>query len=167
MTETVTAPEATEAEGTEAASATPAKAPVSTKEKITKALGKDMPALHVAFIEWVKREADVDLDPTSVLATQSLYNVYRQTDEFKTKKAELPSAAPKETPMPTTPEEAQAALAKHEADTKRRQAAAQRADERAEKIKALLAEMSGGEAGETSDEATPVAESDEELQESF
>ena len=128
MTETVTAPTADAGEAT--AEATEAKAPVSTKEKITKALGRSMPPLHEAFIKWVKAEADVDLDPTSVLATQSLY--------------------------------------KHQADQKRRQAAEQRANERAEKIKALLADMQGGDSAgdEPADESAP-AETDEDVQEAF
>ena len=165
MTETVTAPTADAGEAT--AEATEAKAPVSTKEKITKALGRSMPPLHEAFIKWVKAEADVDLDPTSVLATQSLYNVYRQTDEFKTLKESQPKATKVE-PLPSTPEEAKAALEKHQADQKRRQAAEQRANERADKIKALLADMQGGDSAgdEPADESAP-AETDEDVQEAF
>lgn len=165
MTETVTAPTADAGEATES-SETAAKAPVSTKDKITKALGRQMPPLHEAFIKWVKAEADVDLDPTSVLATQSLYNVYRQTDEFKTLKESQPKATKVE-PLPSTPEEAKAALEKHQKDQERRKAAEARANERAAKIQELLASMQGGESAgdEPADDAdAPV---DEDTQEAF
>jgi hypothetical protein len=166
MTETVTAPEATEAtEATEAE----AKAPVSTKDKITKALGKDLSTTtHPAFIQWVKDEADVDLDPTSVLATQSLYNVFRKTDTFAKAKDSLPKGtSTAEVAMPTTPEEAKAALEKHQKDAERRKQAQVKADERAAKIQELLASMAGGESGEPADEAPEVAEPDEDMQEAF
>src|SRR5215510_1381344 len=132
MTETVTAPEA-EAEGTEATEASGK----SMGERIKKALEREpYPALHQGFIDWVKRESDgaYDLDPQAVLGTMSLYNLYRTTDEFKALKAEQPSGGAKEAPMPTTPEEAKAALAKIQKDKERRDAAALRAEERAKKI---------------------------------
>jgi hypothetical protein len=165
MTDTVQAPTV---ESADTEQATEAKAPVSTKDKITKALGREMPPLHVAFIEWMQREGGVELDATSVLATQSLYNVYRQTDEFKHLKDTLPkSTGTKVEALPTTPEEAKAALEKHAKAKANREAAAQRADERARKIQELLASMAGGEAGDVADEATPEADTDEELQEAF
>ena len=162
MTETVTAPTADAGEATEA------KAPVSTKDKITKALGRSMPPLHEAFIKWVNDETggEVTLDPTSVLATQSLYNVYRQTDEFKTLKESQPKATKVEA-LPQTPEEAKAALEKHAKDQERRKQAEARANERAAKIQELLASMQGGESAgdEPADEAdAPV---DEDTQEAF
>ena len=54
MTETVQAPESTEAEtsegnGTEAKAAEP-KATVTLKERLQKAISKDMPAAHTGFV---------------------------------------------------------------------------------------------------------------------
>jgi hypothetical protein len=166
MTDTVQAP--TVEPTAEAEAATAAKAPVSTKDKITKALSREMPPLHTAFIEWMQREGGVTLDATSVLATQSLYNVYRQTEEFKNLKDTLPkSTAGKVEALPQTAEEAKAMLEKHAKAKANREAAAARADERARKIQELLASMQGGEAGEVAEEATDVAETDEEIQEAF
>jgi hypothetical protein len=169
MTETVTAPEAeaTEAQSGEGQAATPA--PVSTKEKITKAMSRDMPALHLEFIQWMKDEADIDLDQSSVLATQSLYNVFRKTERYQKVKAEQPTGggAAKETPLPKTPEEAKAALEKHQKDAERRRQAQERADARAAKIQELLASMAGDESGEEATDVADEATTDEEMAEAF
>jgi hypothetical protein len=173
MTETVKAPEAeaTEAEAGEgqgvAEQAKPA--PVSTKEKITKAMGRDMPALHLEFIDWMKDEADIELDQASVLATQSLYNVFRKTERYAKVKAEQPAGGgtTKEQPLPKTPEEAKAALEKHQKDAERRRQAQERADARAAKIQELLAGMAGDESGEEATDVADEAQTDEELAEAF
>lgn len=163
MTDTVTAPQAEEAEGTTPEAATPEKQPLTLREQIVKAMAKDMPAKHEGFVEWMKANADIDIDLNTVLATQSLYGKWRQTDEFKL----IPSTATtKAEPEPKTPEEAKAALEKAQKSQERAKATQERAAERAAKIQALLAEMNAGDAGEESDEAVE-AESDEELAEAF
>jgi hypothetical protein len=174
MTETVKAPEAeaTEAEATESGEGQTAEAaapkPVTVKEKITKAMSKDMPALHLEFIQWMKDEADIDLDQSSVLATQSLYNVFRKTERYAKVKAEQPTGGPaKEQPLPKTPEEAKAALEKHQKDAERRRQQQERADARAAKIQELLAGMAGEESGEEATDVADSAETDEELAEAF
>jgi hypothetical protein len=180
VTETVQAP----AGGDEAEASTPAegqegsgngqeaKPTVSLKERLQKAVSKDMPAAHTGFVDWMKREGDIDIDDKSVLATQSLYNVWRKTDEFKQIKDSQPTkqaAAPDVSKM--SDEEKQQFLEKHRKETERRKAAQAKADARAAEVEKFLREqglLPGDDSDEESgDEAAEDAATDEETEEAF
>jgi len=165
MTETVNAPTA-EAEGAESTEATAeAKPVVSLRDRLNKAMQKQMPAQHEGFVKWMADNSDVaPLDLATVLAVQSLYTVYRQSPEYAKIKAETPTTT-REVPMPTTPEEAKAALEKIKANQDRRAAQQAREEARAAKIRELLASVEG-----SGDEASPdsePAETDEDMAEAF
>jgi hypothetical protein len=115
---------------------------------------------HVAFANWINRESNekYTMDMATIVACQALYQVFRKTDEFIKLSEELEAAGPrpKEEPLPTTPEEAAAQLAKDEKRMKQLEAQAKRYAERAARVRELQAKMAAGQAGEAATAETPA-----------
>jgi len=166
------------ADGQTAAPATEETTPKSLRDLFVKSLArgysdKNVPdnTKHLEFTKWIKSNSGEnfqlpgvdgveaegwDLDYPTIIACQSLYNVWRKTDEFKALDERLKAEGPKARPEPTpkTPEEAKAALEK---EIKRQESLARQAkvaQERIARAQARVAELQG----QATAEATPAAE---------
>ncbi|HEX4502175.1 MAG TPA: hypothetical protein VH187_13645 [Scandinavium sp.] len=170
MTESTTTVEAPATDATAPAADAPeatVETPVTKnwEETITKTLERGQDNLkHKGFIQWISEASNgsaPEMDMDTVIAVQSLYSAWRQTDEFKLIDDEVKAGqGTKPEPTPKTPEEAKAQLEK----AVQRQAAlvkqAERAAERAARAKELLAQMAA-EAEGSGDESTATAEDSE------
>jgi hypothetical protein len=163
----VEAGEETEAVATEAAAPAP-KAKKTVQEQIDAAMAKaeSMPEFHVMFAAWMEEHGHkVDVD--TVLATQSLYGLFRQDPEFqakreqkrlegKTKAAKAIKPASEMTPEELQ-DEAKKAAARQAAAVAAQAAAEQRAAEVQAEIARLGLQTTAPEADEASE---PVVDED-------
>lgn len=177
--------EETKAEGaTDESTAETDESPVAVdyKSRILKSINAGQTnKLHVGFIDWIAGQTDneaPEMDLNTVIAVQSLYTLWRQTDVFKDMKKQVEAergTGTKPEPMPQTPEEARKML---EAAERKEKAAKQNAEvqaQRAQRARELLANMAaeqGGDTveGEATSEEAEVAEDsapETELSESF
>jgi hypothetical protein len=137
--------------------ATP-KAVKTDGERIKEAIarGQDKPK-HQAFKEWISESTngEVEADYDTIVMVMSLINGYRQTPEFKALSAKLAAEGGTSTKeaTPKTPEEIRAFAQKAEETAARQAKAKATADARAERARALLAQLEAEEAGETDDDA--------------
>jgi hypothetical protein len=131
-----------------------------------------MPEFHVDFVNWLSGYGVDDIDLRSVLATMSLYNVFRATPEFIAKrdavKADRATKTKPEKDLSTlTPAEAKAELEKIQAAQVAAQQRQAKQAERAAAIQAMLAEAGVSTASDADGEAVDEVAVDEETAEAF